>query len=184
MEESIDIGSQIQTSVSNPNGYMNSIYNSGKENPGTAVNFTWSNKAFNSDPFEALDTKAWPFGRVSGDVVGRMTVHSSGVYAVNATLRLRSDNYSWNMDGNGVLHNTGIYILGNNLNAPGKGNMQHGSITSQLMLNDSSIKAFSPLGVFGAASRSVNWSSPSKYHNNGEMSVNYNRDYNFYAWGK
>ena len=186
MDESVDIGTQIQTSVNNPQGAMNNVYQQGKANIGKPMPFTWNRKSFNSDPSAALNTAAWPFGRVSGNVAGTMTVNKDGTYLVQATLQMNSDDYSWNPDGSGIRHNLGISILGNNFNSPGIGNLQHASVTSQQRLNFPYINNFNLADTMkGGPAGSVRWSAPSAAYQQttGEMPVNYPRVYNFSATG-
>jgi len=161
MDESIDIGTQIQTSVNDPKGAMNKVYEQAKKT-GESIPFTFNGKegkgkAFNSDPYKAFFTKAWPFGRVSGKIEGKMTVDKKGNYAVSGTISIVPDNFSWKLDGDSDGHNTGIWLLGNgNLNL-GKGGYSRWQTPSQAYMND---------------------------NDKGEMPVEYIRTYQFTAHGE
>lgn len=182
----MDIGTQIQASVHNPKGAMNKIYQRAKAHIGQAVPFTWNNKAFNSEPSNQLKTVAWPFGRVSGNVKGAMTVNKDGTYVVNGGLHLNSDFFSWVPDEKSWGANEMLRILGNNFNGRGPGNLQHASLTSQYTLNFPYIKPFNFMDTAkGGPPGSVRWSqaSPNYQSSGGQMPVNYKRDYNFSAWG-
>lgn len=185
MDQSIDIGTQIQDSVRNQ-GYMRKIYEQAKANIDTPIDFTWENKAFNREPFGALKTVAWPFGRVAADISGTMTVDRDGRYQVDASLQFRDKKFSWALDGFGLIHNAGIGILGLNWNGPGKGDLQHSSPISEMYLNVPYIRG---LATEEPGTGSVRWHTPSSWYRDkkngteGQMPVDFRRAYNFWAWG-
>lgn len=167
---------------------MNQIYNRAKAHPGKPMWFNWPKVGFNMDPYKAIKTKAWPFGRVSANVVGRMTVANDGSYEVAGSMSYNDDTYSWDLDGNGWGHNAGIFLLGKNFNGPGRGDMQFANLLSQEFLPDPQIQhvnVFKSL-TMGAFTNQVEWAQPSPAYQSsgGKMPVTYPRVYNFQAWGQ
>ncbi len=198
MEESVDIGEQINSSINNPAGGMSEWYQRAASNPCISLSFTWPDPgwndgirrhAFNSDASEAIKTKAWPFGRVSAIIAeGNIIVCEDDSYFVKGKLVYQSDTYSWIADGDSFFHNSGIRILGNNWNAPDSGNWEHGTITSQIYLEDSSIQGYSfPRSIaysLDSDKKYVQWHEPSSSYPDGEMPVHYAREYYFCTYGK
>ena len=192
MEESIDIGEQINMSINNAGG-MSICYNEASKKKKHPISFIWNDSnrpdnirrhGFNLDPYEAINTRAWQFGRVAATIKeGIIVVCDDGSYFVKGRLVYESDTFSWATDGDGFWHNIGIRIIGNNWNAEGFGNWRHSTITSAAYLNDHSINEFDssldpPPGPY------VKWHKHSNSYPNGEMPVHYARDYYFCTYGK
>ncbi|GAA5006613.1 hypothetical protein GCM10023206_12310 [Acinetobacter puyangensis] len=144
-EQFIDIDQQIQSSILNSNGYMNKVISSIGDNQ--FFNFDWSKKAFGSDYIHSfIKGKAWPFGRIAGDVSGTIIKNKDGTYLASGVINFRSDTYSWKPDYGRFLEDTGIRVFG---------------------------------AVLG--------SEPSSYYkknNNGEMPIEYPRNFWFITPGK
>lgn len=110
-EKFIDIDEQIQQSVSNTNGFMRKTLNGVSE--GNSANFNWEKKAFGSDYVSAfLGGKAWPFGRVSGNVNGTINKNADGSYLAYGTVSFNDDKYSWKPDYGRFFEDNGIRIFG------------------------------------------------------------------------
>lgn len=110
-EKFIDIDKQIQESAYNQNGFI------GKTLKATAVNgssqFNWENKAFGSDYISAFVTgKAWPFGRVAGNVEGTIKKYNDGSYMAYGTISFNDDRYSWKPDYGKFFEDSGIKVFG------------------------------------------------------------------------
>lgn len=193
MHEAIDIGQQIRDSITNGGG-MSHWYKQASAQKNRPISFVWADdneddkirrRGFNLDPDEAIDTMAWQFGRVAATIKeGIIVVCEDGSYFAKGRLVYESDTFSWESDGDGFWHNVGIFILGNNWNDPRVGSWQHGSITSEMSLNDPSIKKFEAF-VFDASPGEsyVQWRVNSKSYTDGNMPVHYARDYYFCTHG-
>lgn len=213
MEKQIDIGEQINNSI-DAGGGMRPFFDQASKKIGVAVSFMWKNKignrkahSFNSDPFDAIKTKAWPFGRVGGQIYnGEITVCENGYYFVKGQLVLVDDNYSWIADGDGFFHNRGINTLGNNWNESGLGNWRHVNAASAAFVGgiepslaaptvssvhpyppgeaaETALEASAPLParIFGDE---VCWHQASSSYASGEMPIDYARDFHFTSFGR
>ncbi len=211
-EVNMDIRKQIHDSLLDVGakegdmGAMHKAYLKALKQRGKPVEFRWLKKdkdkpiGFGGDTFENIKTKAWPFGRTSAILThGKITVCEDGKYFVEGVLEFEDDDYSWDLDGFGMIHNAGISTLGSNVNSPGLGNWQHMSKLSEEYLGktEPSMKPNPPVevvptspwssGVKHEPSRkdAVAWNKASEaYKNNGnKMPIKYTKNYHFYIFG-
>ena len=183
LDRSMDIGSQILSSIRNPDGRMAKYYSQAKST-GEPVEFEFSNMGFNMDPDIAISSPEWPIGRYSADVVGAISVNEDGSFEVSGSATINSDAYSWKLDGGGFFHNAGIEALGNNINGPYRGDMVHSNLASWYAFSDNPDPGFDGSRIGGSPSgNEVKWSAPSSSLPGGELTVDYIGRYEFEAWG-
>jgi hypothetical protein len=101
MGSSIDIGSQLQSSINNPEGSMRSAYIQAYIS-GEAVPFSFGTKRFTPELFGQEGPAGRSVGRFAGEVRGTIIVAEDGTWVASGTISLSSDTYSWTPDGNGL----------------------------------------------------------------------------------
>jgi hypothetical protein len=143
MDEFIDVGTQMEDSINTiagvdgaeNDGRMRAYYLLAAANPGVPIPFSFYDIAMNMNPFSAaLTTEAWPFGRVVGNASGTITADGNGNYETEGILNFQSDQYDWDLDGNGFIHDYGIGLMGNNSNGPNRGDMYYQNLLSQFII--------------------------------------------------
>ncbi len=174
MDSSIDIGTQILLSVSQ-GGHMSGVYNQAMASPGQPVQFTWENKGFNQSLWQLVkDREGQTIGAFAGNVTGTMTANESGGYSVEGAISIVKDRpYEWAADrepkdsswrawADAEAKNFAIRYGGTRVNVPGPSDVA------------------APSSGFS----SFDYSNVKAYKDGNPVRLEFNRLYNFQAWGK
>ena len=173
----MDIGAQILASIKNSTS-MREYYDAALAS-GEPVDFVLGKPlGFNMNSNDAIRTNHWPIGRYSAEISGTISVNGDGSYSIQGVAKVIPDTYSWEQDSS-PWGNFGISILGRNLNGPDRGDMRHGSLASVFAFRNNPEPGFSGFALLG----DTTWESPSSSLPSGRLEIQYNRDYNFRAWG-
>ena len=134
-------------------GAMADVLTAAQES-GEATAFSWNSMAFKPDGLIGDQGPAGrSVGRFSGNVTGVMAAGKNGTWTITGNVGSNSDTYSWALDGGSLRNNAAIAA---------------GAMTPNLLPNPR------------AGDHMNNWTVNAR---GTPMSLNYNRDYSFTAWG-
>ncbi len=184
LDTSMDIGTQLEASVRNPEGRMAKYYAEAKKT-GKPVDFEFNNMGFNMNPNDAISRREWPIGRYSANIKGTINVNPDGSFSISGSAVINSDKYSWKPDTTGLTHKLGIKVLGQNSNGPARGDMYVTNALSAYAFRnnpDPGVK-FDGSAIVTGYALGTYWATPSANLPSGELTINYHGTYSFKAWG-
>ncbi len=170
LDAAIDIGSVIQNAMSNPNSASAQAYDAALANGGEAT-FEANGVGFNLNRawMNPGNSSARNIGRFVGDVTGTIKVASDGSYTVTGSISFSDNDFSWKPDSSGVT-NMAILFVGSGTRVVSPGMIK----ASGLSINN---YPGTPVVIHSGLVQVVRGvGTPVK--------MDFNRTYNFTAWGK
>ena len=123
VEALVDVGTQIEQSINNPNGRAKEYYDAAVAAGGTGE-FVMNNVAFGQDLSTVTTTAGQGIGRFTGDVTGTITVAQDGSYTVEGSMSFDYGPYNWTPERSSWVGNQLIKYGGNRFNVLGPGRAQ------------------------------------------------------------